>query len=131
MSRSRKYACAGCARTFLSERARRRHYEWNPGHADGDPCDARTGGEVGGSRTGGDVPGAVWIEFDDRVETFVAVDADDPRIDLQYDPGAGTVTIGRPPARRIDVRPMQARASERVRWSFDGRYLTLTFPKPA
>lgn len=131
MSRSRKYACAGCSRTFRSERARRRHYEWNPDHADCAPRDARTGSEAIDRRTGGDVPGAVWIEFDDRVETFVAVDADDRRIDLQYDPAEGTVTVGRPPARRLDVTPMQARASERVRWSFDGRYLTLTFPKPA
>ena len=72
-----------------------------------------------------------WVELDDRVETFLTVaDGVDGRgLEVTYRPGDGDVVIDGPRERTIDVSDAQERASDRLRWSFDGTYLTLSFLK--
>jgi hypothetical protein len=117
MTRTEKFACAGCDRRFLSASTRRRHYEWNPDHGATAP-DA-------GTRSLDDR----WIEFGDRIETFLTLDDDARRVDVEYRPDEGTVAIEDPCERRIDVSEVRESASDRVRWTFDGRYLVLTVSK--
>jgi len=131
MSRTETFACAGCARQFLTASARRRHYEWNPKHAGTGPRDdkSESATDAGASAREDEPVGDRWVEFDDRFETFLTVDCERRRIDLEYRPDAGAVVVEQPVRRRIDVSAVRSAASERVRWTFDGTYLVLTVPK--
>jgi|GEM_PF-3945372 len=132
MSRTETFACAGCTRKFLTASARRRHYEWNQDHAatgsrPDDENDPATDADASARE---DEPvGDRWVEFDDRFETFLTVDRERRRIDVEYRPREGAVVVEHSEKRRIDVSAVQRVATERVRWAFDGSFLTLTVPK--
>lgn len=135
MSRTETFACAGCARRFLTASARRRHYEWNPNHADATDAESTPGerNAAAAPRPDADATTGVgdrWVEFDDRFETFLTFDGPSDRIDLEYRPDEGVVVVERPAERRIDVSAVRALTAGRLRWTFDGTYLTLAFPAP-
>ncbi|WP_256393417.1 hypothetical protein [Natronoarchaeum rubrum] len=133
MSRTGKFACAGCDRTFLSASARRRHYEWNPEHGKTGPhddgeSDPATDAEAS-AREDGPV-GDRWVEFDDRFETFLTFDeCREARITVEHRPDDGAVIVDQSGERRIDLSAVRGAATDRLRWSFDGTHLTLTVPK--
>jgi len=138
MSRTETFACTGCTRRFLTASARRRHYEWNPEHADA--TDAESTPSVRADTEAAAAPrpdadattvGDRWVEFDDRFETFLTFDGERRRIDVEYRPRKGAVVVEHPEERQIDVSAVSGVATGRVRWAFDGTFLTLTVPKSA
>lgn len=143
MSRTETFACAGCTRRFLTASARRRHYEWNPDHAGPSPrvdgenepatgAETRPAPDAEASAREDDPVGDRWVEFEDRFETFLTFDGSrEERVALEYRPGEGAVVVEQPEERRIDVSAVRSVATERVRWAFDGTFLTLTVPKSA
>lgn len=135
MTRNRKLACAGCDRTFLSERARRHHYRWNPTHeasAATETGPAEIAGIAADERSTGTEPaiGDEWVVFDDRIETFLTVDddRDGGSLRVEYRPSEELLVVSGPIDRRLDVSAVRRRASGRFRWSFDGTYLVLSVP---
>ncbi len=134
MSRTETFACAGCTRNFLTASARRRHYEWNPDHATTGQCaddESEPASDAEASAREDEPIDERWIEFDDRFETFLTLDCDRRRIDVEYRPREGAVVVEHPEKRRIDVSAVQRVATERVRWAFDGAFLTLSVPNSA
>jgi len=133
MSRTETVACAGCPRNFLTASARRRHYEWNPEHAGTGPCVDKEGAPASDAEVSAredESVGDRWVEFDDRFETFLRFDGSrEERVALEYRPGEGAVVVEQPEERRIDVSAVQRVATERVRWAFDGTFLTVIVPK--
>ena len=121
-----RFDCIRCSATFLSEEALQRHYDWNPEHAEPVTLDVR-GLDDGGTK----LEGSAWIEFGDRIETFLTIveDADERRLEMTYRPEVGSVLIDGPREQPIDVSEVQELASNRMRWSFDGTYYKLAFLK--
>lgn len=121
-----EFSCIRCSATYLSEEALERHYDWNPEHAEPIVLDADALESDGETLRDG-----AWLEFDDRVETFLTVaDGVDGRsLEMTYRPEDGDVVVEGPRTQTIDVSDAQEVASDRLRWSFDGTYLTLSFLK--
>ena len=116
----RRIACAHCARRFLSERHRERHYERNPSHAP-----AGFDGE-------GNPPADGWAELERDGETVIVVPRDDEpdELEVTYDPAARTVRVrsGRDGGdERFDVGHVRGADGCEFDWTFDGRYLELAF----
>ncbi|MFC7008234.1 hypothetical protein [Halalkalicoccus salilacus] len=74
---------------------------------------------------------SAWVEFDDRIETFltVAEDVDGRRLEMTYRPEDGSIHIGGAHEQTLDVSEAQELASSRLRWSFDGTYHKLALLK--
>lgn len=123
-----RFGCIRCSATFLSEEALQRHYGWNPAHSEPITLDAR-GLESEGTR----LEDSEWVEFDDRIETFLAVvdDVDERGLEMTYRPEDGSVLVGGTHDQTIDVSEIQRFASPQLRWSFDGTYYKLAFLKEA
>lgn len=121
-----EFGCIRCSATFLSEEALERHYDWNPEHSEPVTLDARALEEEGTT-----LEDSAWVEFDDRIETFltVAEDVDETALEMTYRPEEGSVLIAGPREQTIDVSEAQKLASHRMRWSFDGAYYKLAFLK--
>lgn len=121
-----RFDCIRCSASFLSEEALRRHYDWNPEHSEPITLDAR-GLEDEGTK----LEDSAWVEFDDRIETFLTVveDVDENRLEMTYRPEDGSVLIGGAHEQTIDVSEVQELTSDRLRWSFDGTYHKLAFLK--
>lgn len=121
-----RFDCIRCSATFLSEEALQRHYDWNPEHAEPVRLDAR-----GLEEEGTKLEDSAWVEFDDRIETFltVAEDADGRRLEMTYRPEDGSILIGGAYEQTIDVSEAQELASSRLRWSFEGTYHKLALLK--
>ncbi|WP_336343523.1 hypothetical protein [Halalkalicoccus ordinarius] len=121
-----EFDCIRCSATFLSEEALQRHYDWNPEHAEPVTLDAR-----GLEEEGTKLEDSAWVEFDDRIETFltVAEDANENALEMTYRPEEGSVLVDGPREQTIDVSEVQERASDRIRWSFNGTYYKLAFLK--
>lgn len=124
--RDERFDCIRCSATFLSEEALQRHYDWNPEHAEPVRLDARELEDEGTK-----LKDSAWVEFDDRIETFltVAEDVDGRRLEMTYRPEEGSIHIGGTHEQTIDVSEAQELASSRLRWSFDGTYHKLALLK--
>lgn len=143
MVRRKRYDCAGCDRTFLSRDQRRRHCARNPSHQTASAPNGRTESpadrqptSASDHRTTADGSGTVansdWIEFDDRIETFVRFDdpVDADAFEFRYRPDRGHVRVDGERRRwTIDVSGVQRAATAALQWSFDGNYLTLALLK--
>lgn len=123
-----EFSCIRCSATFLSEEALQRHYDWNPEHSEPVTLDVRGLEEA---EEGTKLEDSAWIEFDDRIETFltVAEDADENALEMTYRPEEGSVLVDGPREQTIDVSEVQELTSHRMRWSFDGTYYKLAFLK--
>lgn len=128
MTRTEKYDCVRCDRKFLSENQLRRHYDRNPTHRKPVTLDARAVTQEVQT-----LPDSEWVDFDDRVETFlqVAEGTDPHELEFRYHPDEARVTINGAHGERqtLDVSDMQAFASATLQWSFGGEYLQLAFLK--
>lgn len=124
--RDGRFGCIRCSATFLSEEALQRHYDWNPEHAEPVRLDAR-GLEDEGTK----LDDSAWVEFDDRIETFLTVTegVDERRLEMTYRPEDGSILIDGAYEQTLDVRKAQELASPRIRWSFDGTYHKLALLK--
>lgn len=124
--REDEFGCIRCSATFLSEEALERHYDWNPEHAEPVTLDVR-GIDEEGTR----LEDSAWVEFENRIETFltVAENVDENALEMTYRPEEGSVLVDGPRERTIDVSEVQELASDRMRWSFDGTYYKLAFLK--
>ena len=121
-----EFDCIRCSATFLSEESLQRHYDWNPEHSEPVRLDARRLEEEGTK-----LEDSAWVEFDDRIETFltVAEDVDGRRLEMTYRPEDGSIHIDGAYEQTIDVSEAQELASPRIRWSFDGTYHKLALLK--
>lgn len=121
-----RFDCIRCSASFLSEEALQRHYDWTPEHSEPVRLDAR-GLDEEGTR----LKDSAWVEFEDRIETFLtaAEDVDEGALEMTYRPEEGSVVIGGAHEQTIDVSEAQERASDRIQWSFDGTYHKLAFLK--
>ena len=126
MDNRARVGCLRCNRKFLSEAARTRHYRRIPEHGEPVTFDVRDL-----LSTGTKLPNADWVEFEDRVETFLAVseDVDASSLEMCYLPEEGIVVVSGPLDQEIDVSDVQEIASNRLQWSFDGTYFKLAFLK--
>lgn len=126
MVRTDRFRCNRCTRKFLTEDSLRRHYDRQPKHSEPVTLDVRSLKTEGTA-----LKDAEWVEFDDRVETFLTVaDAvDEEGLEMTYRPDEGTVVIGGVIDQTIDVDRMQKLASNRMRWSYDGTNHRLAFLK--
>lgn len=124
--RDERFDCIRCSASFLSEEALQRHYDWNPEHAEPVRLDAR-----GLEEEGTKLEDSAWVEFDDRIETFltVAEAVDGRRLEMTYRPEDGSILIDGAYEQTIDVSEAQELASNRLRWSFDGTYYKLALLK--
>lgn len=123
------FECLRCSREFLSEYQLQRHYSWNPEHREPIVLDAR---ELKHEReTSLD---AEWVEFDDRIETFLRVvgDVEVPELTFQYRPDEASVVVSgkRGWEQTIDVSEPRDRSSAAIQLSLDGKYLKMAFLKP-
>ena len=111
---------------FLSEDALRRHYDRNPKHSKPVTLDVR---EL--KSEGTMLEDAEWVDFEDRVETFLTVadGVDEEGLEMTYDPAGGTLVVSGVVDQTIDVGRIQELASNRMRWSYDGTVHRLTFLK--
>lgn len=113
-----RIACAGCARKFLSEQDREKHYARNPSHAP-----ARFDGK-------GNPPTEEWVELDREGVTVIVLpreDADEHELAVSYRPESRTVHVRGDGEQRFDVSHVPDVDERRFDWRFDGRYLELAF----
>ena len=124
-----RFKCLRCSREFLSEYQLERHHVWNPEHREPIVLDAQELAENGET-----LPDSDWVEFDDRVETFLRVvdGVDIAALEFQYRPDTARVIVNGPHGGRqtIDVSEIQDRSSDNLKLSLDGTYLKLGFLKP-
>lgn len=127
MVRKERFHCNRCARAFLSKDALMQHYDQRPGHPNPVTINARNLKEEGTALEDTD-----WVEFDNRVETYLeVVDAvDEESLEMTYRPEEGTTTISNEVVdQTINVDRIQDLTSDHFRWSFDGTYHRLAFLK--
>lgn len=75
-----------------------------------------------------------WVEFDDRIETFLRVvdDVEISELEIRYHPGRANVVVDGEDAleQTIDVSDVQDVSSDHIQLSFGGEYLKMAFLKP-
>ena len=123
-----QFNCPRCYREFLSEYQLERHYSWNPKHGEPVSIDVRDLPDEGER-----LQDSNWVEFDDRVETFLRVvdDVDVAELEFRYHPDTGSVVVdgGREIEQTIDVSEVQDLTSDQIQLSFGSGYLKVAFLK--
>ncbi|ADQ68778.1 hypothetical protein C499_14290 [Halogeometricum borinquense DSM 11551] len=124
--KSERWTCPTCERKFLSHQALQRHYGTNPEHPQRilDVPDSELDQDERGWI------GTQWIEFDDRVETFLTlpdkIEADD--IEVTHSPSDECVEISGEYEETIDTNSITDLLSDTLEWRMSGRDLILSFP---